>query len=43
MKNIDFGNYLYELRNKNDLTQRAVAYELGVSDKVNVIFYKKWS
>ena len=33
MKNIDFGNYLYELRNKNDLTQRAVAYELGVSDK----------
>ena len=33
MKNIDFGNYLYELRNKNDLTQRAVAYELNVSDK----------
>ena len=35
MKNIDieFGNYLYQLRKKNNLTQRYVAYELEVSDK----------
>ena len=33
MENIDFGNYLYDLRKKNGLTQRYVAYELGVSDK----------
>ena len=33
MKNIDFGNYLYELRKKADLTQRFVASNLGLSDK----------
>jgi len=33
MKDIDFGNYLYELRKQNKLTQRYVAYELKVSDK----------
>jgi len=33
MKNIDFGNYLYELRKKSKLTQRYVAYKLDVSDK----------
>ena len=33
MNNIDFGNYLYKLRKDNDLTQRFVAYQLGVSDK----------
>ena len=33
MKNIDFGNYLYELRKENNLTQRFVAYQLDVSDK----------
>lgn len=33
MKNIDFGNYLYQLRKDNNLTQRFVAYELDVSDK----------
>ena len=33
MKDIDFGNYLYELRKQNKLTQRFVAYELNVSDK----------
>ena len=33
MKNIKFGNYLYELRKENNLTQRFVAYQLGVSDK----------
>ena len=33
MKNIDYGNYLYELRKKNKLTQRFVAYQLDVSDK----------
>ena len=33
MNNIEFGNYLYELRKKNEFTQRAVAYQLGVSDK----------
>ena len=33
MENIEFGNYLYELRNSNNLTQRYVAYQLGVSDK----------
>lgn len=33
MKNINFGNYLYELRKKNNLTQRFVAYQLDVSDK----------
>ena len=33
MKNIDFGNYLYQLRRDADLTQRAVASELNVSDK----------
>lgn len=29
----DFGNYLYELRKQNGLTQRFVAYQLDVSDK----------
>jgi len=33
MKNIDFGNYLYQLRKENNLTQRFVAYQLNVSDK----------
>ena len=33
MKNIDYGNYLYELRKENNLTQRFVAYQLNVSDK----------
>ena len=33
MKNIDFGNYLYNLRKQNKLTQRYVAYKLDVSDK----------
>ena len=33
MKDISFGNYLYELRKQNDLTQRYVAYQLDVSDK----------
>ena len=33
MKDIDFGNYLYELRKQNKLTQRYVAYELDVTDK----------
>ena len=33
MKNTDFGNYLYELRKQNNLTQRYVAYQLNVSDK----------
>ena len=33
MKKFDFGNYLYELRRQNKLTQRYVAYQLDVSDK----------
>ena len=33
MNDYEFGNYLYELRNQSGLTQRAVAYELGISDK----------
>lgn len=33
MKDIDFGNYLYQLRKDNKLTQRYVAYQLDVSDK----------
>ena len=33
MRNIDFGNYLYQLRKENNLTQRYVAYQLDVSDK----------
>lgn len=33
MKNIEFGNYLYELRKQNHYTQKYVAYELGISDK----------
>ena len=33
MRNIDFGNYLYELRKQSNLTQRFVAYQLDVSDK----------
>lgn len=33
MKSIDFGNYLYQLRKDNNLTQRFVAYQLDVSDK----------
>ena len=33
MKNIDFGNYLYQLRKDNGLTQRFVAYQLDVTDK----------
>ncbi len=33
MRSIDFGNYLYQLRKENELTQRYVAYELNVSDK----------
>jgi len=33
MGNIDYGNYLYQLRKDNNLTQRYVAYELKVTDK----------
>ena len=33
MNNFEFGNYLYELRKQSGLTQRYVAYQLGVSDK----------
>ncbi len=33
MENIDYGNYLYQLRKDNNLTQRYVAYELNVTDK----------
>ncbi len=33
MNSIDYGNYLYELRKQNNLTQRFVAYQLNVSDK----------
>ncbi len=33
MENIDYGNYLYQLRKDNNLTQRYVAYELKVTDK----------
>ena len=33
MKDIEFGNYLFELRKQNNLTQRFVAYQLDVSDK----------
>ena len=33
MKDIDFGNYLFQLRKDNNLTQRYVAYQLEVSDK----------
>ena len=33
MGNTDFGNYLYQLRKQNGLTQRFVAYQLSVSDK----------
>lgn len=33
MERIDFGNYLYELRKRSNLTQRAVAFELDVTDK----------
>jgi len=33
MDNVEFGNYLYELRRQNGLTQRYVAYELDVTDK----------
>lgn len=33
MKDISFGNYLYQLRKEHGLTQRYVAYELSVTDK----------
>ena len=33
MNKNDFGNYLYQLRKENNLTQRFVAYQLDVSDK----------
>ena len=33
MENIDFGNYLFQLRKENNLTQKFVAYQLDVSDK----------
>ena len=33
MNNIEYGNYLYDLRKANDLTQRYVGYELNVTDK----------
>ena len=33
MNSIDYGNYLYQLRKDNKLTQRFVAYQLSVSDK----------
>ena len=33
MNSIEFGNYLYQLRKDNKLTQRYVAFQLDVSDK----------
>ena len=33
MNDYEFGNYLYELRKQNELTQRYVAHQLKVSDK----------
>ena len=33
MEDIEFGNYLYNLRKQNNFTQRYVAYQLKVSDK----------
>ena len=33
MQDIGFGEYLYNLRKENKLTQRFVAYQLDVSDK----------
>ena len=33
MNNIDFGNFLYQLRKESNLTQRFVAYQLDVTDK----------
>ena len=33
MENIDYGNYLYQLRRDSGLTQRYVAHELSVTDK----------
>lgn len=33
MSSIEFGNRLFELRKKNNLTQRYVAYQLDVTDK----------
>ena len=33
MRDIDFGNYLFQLRKENNLTQRFVAYQLDVTDK----------
>ena len=33
MNNIEYGNYLYSLRNNKKLTQRYVAYELSITDK----------
>ena len=33
MEKIDFGEYLFQLRKQNGLTQRYVAYQLDVSDK----------
>ena len=34
MKNFDYGNYLYELRKENKLTQRFVAYQLNVTKQL---------
>ena len=34
MENINFGNYLYQLRKENNLMQKFIAYQLDVSDKV---------
>ena len=33
MKDVEFGNYLYQLRKQSGLTQRFVAYQLDVTDK----------
>ena len=33
MNNIEYGNYLYDLRKQNGFTQRYVAYELKITDK----------
>lgn len=30
MKDIDFGNYLYQLRKDNNLSQKYVTYKLGI-------------
>ena len=33
MNNIEYGNYLRDLREQNNLTQRYVGYQLDLTDK----------